>query len=731
MKEGFSETQYEGSGTRSSGAGPRVSKFPKKRPQGHSVPAKANKSKASPSKARPHAQAPVQQNGGSEVSSVGATGVSTAQGNGLCDVGSLEHRASGGDEQLSDEDEVTARSDTSPSERLFPRYGSKMPVSPRRAKSMYGGGWGSHSRAEKSASGPESMSTSSCANIAKLNQHVASISGTAAPKGEVWHEQLSTTSVDGSQLVVTNQQLMVGGQAQPGPRKPIVPYRAPAKLSRNGARGSGSVKPGKQSTGGGISHKDRRYSGDYGRGTKPSMDSGNEGGRSMRVGGQSHSSLQRPLVPSKVSDSSADAPLVSSASFPPRPAILRNRIVSPGFSSDSDENPATDGPHSPKVVRATAQSSSERETPRSAMPWTVQSKPQRTSKWTLSTPLSDRSHHQAHSRHRKNVPMTSMEQEAAGAPQSAPLSPSVSDTFNAHFASREDQCWLVEEDRPHLGLNPEAMDWDFPFGCPRRNSNPVSEISGVSEFSGYDYRERDSDVRSRSGSLGLGRFDGQAFQSLGNEAWDMGAPRPLNGMGPKNEQKKHVDAEGTRWAQRVGTLATDLEHGISDLSMDGAGTKVKQGKANMLQESTRELPYRHVQQDILQSPKGRTHTVNQGNRGTGKKADFPWTDDGTSSGYTNRLVPFKPTSQDWRKGSAAHSRYSSWEQQARDDDISIPGYDGRPSSAFGERRRSIGSRVLQVAVVAAAGVAAIVFGGELLKVLEDDDSDDDDDDERK
>lgn len=61
-----------------------------------------------------------------------------------------------------------------------------------------------------------------------------------------------------------------------------------------------------------------------------------------------------------------------------------------------------------------------------------------------------------------------------------------------------------------------------------------------------------------------------------------------------------------------------------------------------------------------------------------------------------------------------------------DDEVSVQGYEGRPSSAFGGRRRSIGSRILQVAVVAAAGVVAIAFGGELLKVLDDDESDDDD-----
>lgn len=253
----------------------------------------------------------------------------------------------------------------------------------------------------------------------------------------------------------------------------------------------------------------------------------------------------------------------------------------------------------------------------------------------------------------------------------------------------------------------------------------MSEVSGVSEFSGYEHRERDSDVRSRSASLGLGRFDGHAFQALSNDGWhvDAFAQRSLNGLGTKNEQKNHGDAEGSWWSQRVATAATDLEHTISGMSLQDVGNRTKQGKANTSQRGTRELPHRQIPRDMLQSPKG------QGNCGRSQTGDSPLVDDGAVCYQNNRSIPLKAAHQDGRKGPAAHRRYSSWEQQAgnvMDDEVSVQGYEGRPSSAFGGRRRSIGSRILQVAVVAAAGVVAIAFGGELLKVLDDDESDDDD-----
>eukprot|EP00803_Ostreobium_quekettii_P005027 evm.model.scf_1938.1 EVM.evm.TU.scf_1938.1 scf_1938:3396-5531(-) len=623
-----------------------------------------------------------------------------------------------------EEEAATSRSDAGAGVRLFPRYGSKLPVSPRRAQSMSA----DPSKPETAGSAADGHGAAGSSTGVRVNRHVASIGGTASPKGESWDQR-------GRKAQGRNQ---VGPKQGGSPQKKRAAGRHPAPKvivpPKPKALDAGAAKPGHrtaESFGAAFAKKDKRSTTRARKGgaaREVAVEAGDGG-----VGGAP--APERNRSQGAASGLPQVTPSDSPAMEPHPPAkVGRTGFASPGTaSSDSDIADELERSHSPKVVHATALShrSSDRETPRSSMPRTAQAGSHIGSgKWTISTPINDGTA-ETYARRRRGTTMTSMEQEVADAPQSArPFSPTqtVSDAFNMHFDSRGNQRWLVDEDRPRLGLDPSIASWDFPFGRPRRNSNPKSEVSGMSEYSGYEARDSESDMRSRSNSLGLGRFGGQGMPQLTTDAWYDGrfGSRAPNSAAQDAEQGNHLGPKLKRKSLRGPGAARNGDPKFLNAGDAGSGW-LNGGKMGSQAAATSVLSCHQLQvhQDILQSPKGHSPRVSprNGDAGqTGSDMMLSWggdvgQDGGRSAGVKHRgrsLERF--ADQPPRGGQSAYGQRTGI-GRADDSECDFEGEDGR--------RGSFGGKVLQFAVFAVAGVAAIVFGGELIKAAVNEEEDKD------
>eukprot|EP00803_Ostreobium_quekettii_P003171 evm.model.scf_1363.1 EVM.evm.TU.scf_1363.1 scf_1363:9389-11518(+) len=609
-------------------------------------------------------------------------------------------------------------SGTSADVRLIPRDDSKMPVSPRRAKSMSA----DLGNCENTAPGEDAEGTAGTSTAVRVNRHGASIGRTAAPKAEVWEDQdggRGSAAQLGQKVQSRPQKAAKPGE--PGVKKlPAYPRQPPKvvtppkpKVLENGVAKSSQQKIESIVAALAKREKEKRLAARRKEGAPKAKETAlaNRESAACDDGAAGQRCTQ---------EHSENLPLKHAKSSPAALVEARRKGVTlPGAmssDSDDDDDDGPSGPHSTRVVRATlSQRSRDRETPRSSMPRTAQANSHRGSTWTISTPLQDRNA-RTYTRRRRGVTLTSMEQEVAGAPQAQTLSPTrtVSDAFNMHFDSREDMSWQADEDRPHLAV-------DSPFGRPRRSSNPISDNSGISDYSGYDIRESVSDASSRPGSLGLGRFGGHATPQLATDAWGSGH-FASNSTALHSEQAnpqlrsgmQRVPSAARNWNQSISDGSTDLGSGglaVDRLSAHGTGTSA--------------LSYQQLQvhHDILQSPKGRSpHGASPGNGDghTGSDLTCSWGDDyGLEAGRppAHRQRALEKMAYHPPRGRRSTNDFDG------DDDSEYCA--SLSNSAFGDgRRRSIGGKILQVAVFAVAGVAALAFGGELIKATPIDEDDD-------